>query len=86
MSSSGETGGFRSDGTASFGCIVDLASYSTVFQQYQMSMDVIAMRKYKTRVYASIADLIFAINSGSKSFALLVCVLSYLYIRNSTII
>lgn len=56
----GETGGYRSDGTATYGCIADLGGTCTVYQQYEISPgppQVIGMRPYRTGVFANIAPI-----------------------------
>lgn len=57
ITTNGETGGFRSNGTASFGCMADIGGTCIVYQQYQISEgppQVIGMRIYRTGVYASL--------------------------------
>lgn len=56
----GETGGYRSDGTITYGCITDIGGTCTVYQQYEISPgppQVIGMRPYRTGVFASIAPI-----------------------------
>jgi hypothetical protein len=57
VTSTGETGGFRSNGTAAFGCMMDIGGSCTVYQQYEISAgppQIIGMRVYRTGVYASL--------------------------------
>ena len=57
VSATGEQGGYRNDGTASYGCIRDIGNSCTVYQEYEVSPgppQVTAMRIYKTGTYANI--------------------------------
>lgn len=57
ITSTGEIGGYKNDGTATYGCIADLGGICTVYQQYEISHgppQTIGMRPYKIGVYASI--------------------------------
>ncbi|MGY3053537.1 hypothetical protein ACVWYG_001737 [Pedobacter sp. UYEF25] len=58
VTTAGEKGGYRSNRTASYGCITDIGGSCTVYQQYESSSgppQVVSMRFYKSGVYASIA-------------------------------
>jgi len=60
ITATGETGGYRSDGSATYGCIADIGGTCVVYQQYEVSPgppQIIGMRPYRTGVYASIDPL-----------------------------
>ncbi|TKB98248.1 hypothetical protein [Pedobacter cryotolerans] len=57
ITATGETGGYRSDGSVTYGCIADIGGTCTVYQQYEISAgppQIIGMRPYRVGVYASI--------------------------------
>ncbi len=52
---SGAEGGFRNNGSATYGCIKNIGGSCTVYQNYLMTDGVtVGIRVYKTGVYASI--------------------------------
>lgn len=54
---SGAVGGYRENGSTTFGCIGDIGGTCTVYQQYEISAgppQVVGVRIYKIGVYASI--------------------------------
>lgn len=57
IDASGATGGYRDNGSATYGCISDMGAACTVYQQYEISAgppQVVGVRVYKYGVYATI--------------------------------
>ncbi|RYF23672.1 MAG: hypothetical protein EOO42_06800 [Flavobacteriales bacterium] len=73
VTGSGEIGGYRADGSATYGCIKDIGGACTVYQQYLMPDGVtIGMRFYRAGTYAGIHP----INCSLDDYALVLIVSS----------
>lgn len=84
ITTTGETGGYRSDGTATYGCIADIGGTCTVYQQYEISPgppQVIGMRPYRTGVFANIAPINCSIDEYIPALFIFTLCIAILYIK-----
>lgn len=82
VTSTGETGGYRSDGSATYGCIANIGGACTVYQQYLMMDGVtIGMRPYRIGVYASIDPVNCPIDDYIPFILITIASIGFLQIR-----
>jgi hypothetical protein len=81
----GAEGGFRNDGTQTYGCIKDIGGACTVYQEYEISSgppQVVGVRVYKTGIFGNIDHLNCPLDDYLPYFILYISIL-VIYKRKS---
>lgn len=83
VDATGAEGGFRNNGSVTYGCIRDIGAPCTVYQQYLLADGVtVATRVFKTGFYAEIAPINCLIDDNTLLLVIFTACLGFLKIKS----